>query len=278
MTPNAEAVAASLDARIARAEGLAAVYPATAAMLTFYARLATAQRSLLLKAPAALRTPADAESALAARIDTRTVAALVPGVLDWLAREAPPAFRDTARLLRADGPDEWRARLDARLGTETESEAAAPSAFVCDAVLQPFAEAAARALMPAPSAVTPVPGQPATCPCCGGLPVVGVLRERGHGAGRALVCGRCLSEWAAPRMMCPACGGLEVEALPVFRAGEWPAVRLDACETCRAYLKSVDLTVDGRAISVVDDLASVPLDLWAAEQGFHKGRANLLRV
>lgn len=62
-----------------------------------------------------------------------------------------------------------------------------------------------------------------------------------------------------------------------FRAEAWPAVRLDACDAC-AYLKSVDLTVDGQAIAVVDDLATLALDLWAAEHGVHKRRPSLLRI
>lgn len=278
MTPIAEAVAAALDARIARAIALAAAHPATADILTFYARLAEVQRSLLPHVPRAVRADADAGSPFAARIATAVVATLVPGVVDWLGRHATPALAEAVRALSMDGALTWQTRIDASLASEADREPDAAARFVCDVVVQPFAEAAARAMAPAPPVVTPAPGEPATCPCCGGLPVVGVLRERGHGAGRALVCGRCLTEWAAPRMMCPACGGLEVEALPVFRADQWPAVRLDACDRCRTCLKSVDLTVDGQAIAVVDDLATVPLDLWAAEQGFHKGRTNLLRL
>ncbi|HEX7837240.1 MAG TPA: hypothetical protein VF469_07235 [Kofleriaceae bacterium] len=34
------------------------------------------------------------------------------------------------------------------------------------------------------------------------------------------------------------------------------------------YVKSIDLTLDGRAIPEVDDLSSLALDLWPVEQGY----------
>ena len=56
--------------------------------------------------------------------------------------------------------------------------------------------------------------------------------------------------------------------LPGFRAEAHSAVRIEACETCRRYVKSIDLSADARPIPEVDDLVSLSLDLWAAEQGF----------
>jgi FdhE protein len=53
-------------------------------------------------------------------------------------------------------------------------------------------------------------------------------------------------------------------------------VRLECCDACRTYIKSVDLTKNGLADPLVDELASVPLDLWAREHGYDKLRPNLL--
>jgi formate dehydrogenase maturation protein FdhE len=41
-------------------------------------------------------------------------------------------------------------------------------------------------------------------------------------------------------------------------------------------MKSVDLTVNGLAIPLVDEIAAAPLDLWAAEQGYQKIELNLM--
>jgi FdhE protein len=56
--------------------------------------------------------------------------------------------------------------------------------------------------------------------------------------------------------------------LPSFQSDNHPAARIEACEICRRYVKSIDLSVDGRAIPEVDDLVSLSMDLWAAGEGF----------
>jgi len=56
---------------------------------------------------------------------------------------------------------------------------------------------------------------------------------------------------------------------------EFPHIRIEACDTCRTYRKLIDLTLDPDAIPEIDDLASVPLDLWAAAQGYTKPLPNL---
>jgi formate dehydrogenase maturation protein FdhE len=53
-------------------------------------------------------------------------------------------------------------------------------------------------------------------------------------------------------------------------------VRLDVCDTCRTYLKGIDLAKTGLAVPVVDELATTPLDLWAREHGYVKLQINLL--
>jgi len=116
------------------------------------------------------------------------------------------------------------------------------------------------------------------CRWCGDQPLVGVLREEGHGARRALVCARCLIARDYLRVVCPACGEETFDALPIYTAEQFAHVRIDACDTCKHYLKTIDGTKDGLADPVVDDLASVALDLWAREQGYVRTRQNLLRT
>jgi FdhE protein len=119
---------------------------------------------------------------------------------------------------------------------------------------------------------------PARYPACGCAPVAGVLHEEGRGARRALVCVRCATEWAHRRGCCPGCGEEDFDALPVYTAQSFEHARVEFCERCRRYLKSVDLTKDGLAIPQVDDLASLSLDLWARGQGCVRLHANLPRT
>jgi Protein involved in formate dehydrogenase formation len=212
------------------------------------------------------------------------LAALVPGEVAWLQQVGPPAMRASFEDAGTDHGPDWMARF-ARAIAPGPGEASPPDSdgireFVCDLIVQPFAEVVAATWAQEPSSAPAHAhgGQaPATCPCCSGLPVLGVLRERGHGAGRALICGRCVTEWAAPRLVCPSCGAVDVQALPVFRADTWPAARIDGCDRCQTYVKSFDLTVDGSAVPLVDDIATLPLDLWAAEQGLRRLHPHLLR-
>ena len=121
-------------------------------------------------------------------------------------------------------------------------------------------------------------GDTSRCPFCDSLPVVGGLREAGHGAKRSLLCGLCLSEWDYLRLVCPACGERKFDALPVYTAEQFSGARVEGCDTCRAYLKTIDATKDGLAVPLVDDLATVALDLWARDQGYVRLRPNLLRT
>lgn len=61
-----------------------------------------------------------------------------------------------------------------------------------------------------------------------------------------------------------------------YSAPEIAHVRVDVCDTCHTYLKSIDLTKTGLAVPIVDELAVIPLDLWAREHGYQKLQVNLL--
>ena len=115
-----------------------------------------------------------------------------------------------------------------------------------------------------------------TCPFCDELPQVGVLRPEGEGAKRSLICGLCSTEWQFRRTLCPNCGEEAIDKLPVYIAADFEHVRVEACDTCQVYFKSVDLTKDGHAVPVVDELATIPLNAWAEERGYSKLFPNLL--
>ncbi len=144
------------------------------------------------------------------------------------------------------------------------------------------------------------------CPRCGGLPQVSVFAASGEdlvAPRRYLECARCAWRWPYPRMTCPACGETQSQRLQIFAeegttqveatgqvirgtggaaagfpsgpAPRFPHVSVHACRTCSRYLLNVDLSRDARAVPVVDEMASIPLDLYAREQGFVKIVPNL---
>ena len=144
--------------------------------------------------------------------------------------------------------------------------------FVIESLLQAFAEQ----LVNGESGAADAGSTPMRCPRCAALPVAAVLREEGHGARRSLLCALCLHEWECLRIVCPACGEQDFDKLPVYTAEQFAHVRIDACDRCQHYIKTIDLTKDGLAVPCVDDIASVSLDLWARERGYTRIKSNVL--
>jgi FdhE protein len=106
--------------------------------------------------------------------------------------------------------------------------------------------------------------------------VVAVLRGEGDGGKRSLLCSMCGTEWLYRRVICPSCGEENKDKLPIYIAAELDYVRVDACDTCQTYLKAVDLTKNGHAVPVVDEIATVALNIWAEEHGYSKLEPNIL--
>lgn len=260
------------DQRIARAQELAEIYPFAAEVLSFYQVLARFQKALYgyLRQ---VRENSPLGRSFRDSLDLTVLLPRFPGFLKTVGQEAPAQLADCAKLLSSQSEARWEELLDAFwTGSEPELLSHGP-AFFARAFLQPYAEFIAVG----------VPGHPLdtdtpVCPMCESQPVVGVLRDEQLGARRSLVCSLCAHEWRFPRTVCPGCGENRNEALAVFTSETFEHVRVDACDTCKCYIKTVDLTRNGLAIPIVDDLASVPLALWAQEHGYIKLQPNLLAV
>jgi formate dehydrogenase maturation protein FdhE len=115
------------------------------------------------------------------------------------------------------------------------------------------------------------------CPVCGGAPWIAARRAQSDGDGgrRSLGCALCGGEWVINRIRCPCCAEEDPVKLPSFQSDAYPTVRLEACEACRRYVKSIDMTMDARAVPEVDDLVSIGMDLWAAREGFTRSEPGL---
>ena len=251
---------AKWDRRIERANELAATHPFAAEALGFYARIAGFQKSLYV----------DLEGkagSLRGELDLSVLLPWFPPFLSLIADIAPPPLARTAAELGSGVLEEFW--LAGRQLTAAE-------ALIAWTFLQPYAE---RIADQAADQAGPAETQGALCPLCFRRPQVGVLRPLGDGAKRSLVCSLCATEWDFRRIVCPACGEESVDKLPVYvseGAEDLDHVRVEACDTCRHYIKTIDLTKNGRAVPVVDELAAIPLSLWAAENGYTKVSANLL--
>jgi len=118
------------------------------------------------------------------------------------------------------------------------------------------------------------------CPFCGGTPQVSFLfnKETGDGGNRDLICGSCLSSWEFRRVVCANCGEERPAQLAYFQSSEFDYVRIEACDSCKHYIKGIDLTRFGRAVPLVDEIYAAPLDLWANDHGYTKIELNLVGI
>jgi FdhE protein len=169
--------------------------------------------------------------------------------------------------------DSWVASLEAywEHAGRYDQQVGALAQFLARAFLQPYAEFRAAQTPGAPVVMTM-----RVCPSCGSRPLLGVLRPEGDGGKRFLLCSFCSQEWEFRRIHCPTCGEEAEGKLPVYVAEQLPHIRVEACDTCRFYMRTVDLTKDGHAIPLVDDLAAILLSLWAHEKGYSRLQPNLL--
>jgi FdhE protein len=88
----------------------------------------------------------------------------------------------------------------------------------------------------------------------------------------------CCCEWDFRRIRCPGCGETDFDRLPSWRAEEFPHLRVDACDSCKIYLVTADVSRDKDAVALVEDLAALPLHFWVAKQGYRRLELNLLGV
>jgi FdhE protein len=183
-----------------------------------------------------------------------------------------------------------------------EGEISSVERYLARAAAGPILEALDQAAV---GAATAGPRDERRCPACGGLPQFGYFAKSPEDlvtAHRYLECSRCAAAWPYTRMTCASCGEAETKNLAVYSelgsleaelsggtvkhlpgAGERPPVvaqlpqiRIDCCTTCRKYLLTIDLSRDGRAVPLVDELAALPLDLYAKDLGMTKITPNLM--
>lgn len=250
------------DQRIRRADQLASEHPFAAEVLWFYSHVARFQKDLYARM-------------VGVGADLSLLLPKFPDFLCHLAAVAPEPMAQCARDLKKREPAQWLDALHAfwRAAPLFQPEPGQEVELLVCMFLQPYAEYVAGHSEPMPPRETF-----GTCPFCSAQPVAGVLRPEGDGAKRSLICSLCATEWNIGRMVCPACGEETVDKLAVYTADQFPHVRVEACDTCRCYIKTVDLTKNGHAVPVVDELATIPLNLWAQQHEYVKLRANLLGI
>jgi FdhE protein len=261
--------------RVGRAQKLAPEHPAAAEILGFLAKVAGFQERLwqsFESGDASVGQHPSSGNWFAEPLP-ESLPEKFKLFLPMVAEQGPPPLARAAQELRQEHESSHAALLTSFWqGPDSALEPGA-SDFLARAFLQPYAVFARSRGNVAPSGPTPC-----LCPICGCKPGLGILRPQGDGGLRSLVCSFCLDEWEFRRILCPACGEENHAKLPIYTAEEFPHVRVECCDACRCYIKTVDLTKSGLAEPIVDEIAAIPLDLWAQQQGYAKLQRNLMQM
>ncbi len=255
--------------RIERAEELARKHPFAREMLGYYAHVARYQQDLYRQLAKAI--PRDSRSSFHGELSADELEILSSRFESFLSvaeAHGPKGLAELSQEWRIRGKSSWSEFLQGAWIACTFSDA---QSLLTLAFLQPFAE-----LLRSRVSLRPASTAYALCPFCNRKPGFGVLRQMGDGGARFMICSFCLAEWEFRRIVCAGCGEEDEKKLPVFTASEFDYIRVECCDACKTYIKSIDLTKNGRAEPLVDELASAPLDLWAQEHGYAKLQTNLM--
>jgi FdhE protein len=264
-----------------RAEVLRDRHAFAAEMLTLYLALVQVWERAWVDAPAS-----DAQDQLVGWAAEH----VLPDVLDATARAGPKP------LVEALVPD---------AAGDRNAAAAMLAAWLAGEELVPVERYLARATLRGPlmaldagaaCAADPSPRGGRRCPRCGGPPQFSARTDAGDQlvtGQRRLHCARCAHSWGYTGNACAYCGETEGGRRTVYgerrdgpRVGRgepaatagvtFPHLRMESCASCRRYLIDVDLGRDPMAVPEVDELAALPLDLYAAERGLTKITPNLM--
>jgi FdhE protein len=163
--------------------------------------------------------------------------------------------------------------LVAEGGSEHVIEQAAANAGLDALVLSFLVQSSIRPSIEAGSEQLQVKLEPETwrkgrCPVCGSLPALSLLK--GEGGMRYSLCSYCSCEWKIDRLSCSICGNKEQGALQYFCGEGEEAHRIDLCDACHHYIKTIDYrSLEGSDPSL-EDLATLHLDVLAAQKGYRR--------
>ncbi|HSD50421.1 MAG TPA: formate dehydrogenase accessory protein FdhE [Candidatus Methylomirabilis sp.] len=141
--------------------------------------------------------------------------------------------------------------------------------FIGRALAAPVVAEAVRRFGPHPQVRCVATETPGRCRMCGSPPTMATLRR--EDGRRILTCGLCGTGWEFPRLACPWCGTRDREALSILRLSPEDPRWIEACESCRGYIKTVDerrLPVGEPVLPVVEEAATLHLDLLAEREGY----------
>ncbi|MCL4321274.1 MAG: formate dehydrogenase accessory protein FdhE [Deltaproteobacteria bacterium] len=102
-----------------------------------------------------------------------------------------------------------------------------------------------------------------TCSFCGSEPSYGFLKSDDETQNYLMLeCSKCGSAWRYYRVQCVFCGEEDPSKLEIFKSDEYGNAGLQYCKTCKNYFKIIDLRNDQTLIPEIEDILTIPFDIW----------------
>jgi FdhE protein len=107
------------------------------------------------------------------------------------------------------------------------------------------------------------------CPICGSHPGLSMFQGEGE---RFLFCSFCWYKWASNRIFCPFCDNTDTKTLNYFFSEDEKEYRVDLCDKCKKYIKTIDSRKTERIIyPPIEQVATLHLDIKAKEMKYESG-------
>jgi formate dehydrogenase accessory protein FdhE len=253
------------ERQTARAIELTDSVAGSAELLAFYSRLLHAQSQVYQYC---ITRRSDLSGELVE--DLRKLRPAFDAILSAAEIAGPERLVQQARTIKTATPDEVDDLLLSYWSEPSDTD------FFAKAFLQPYGQYIAST---SPRLYSGPHVSEWRCPLCGGKPQLSILQYKktgGESGNRDLMCAKCVSFWPFRRTVCAHCGEEEPTKLARYDSAAFGHVRVEACETCKHYLKNIDWTRTRNAEAMVDEVAAAALDLWAVEHGYTKIELNLV--
>ena len=165
---------------------------------------------------------------------------------------------DLEKLLTDGGKEQAIERVSAETGIDRKI-----LSFLIQNSIKPSIEAGMERLC---REIEPETWRKPHCPVCGCPPALNVLK--GEAGERFSICSYCSCQWRIDRLSCAACGNKEQDSLRYFHAVGEDAYRIDMCNQCRHYIKTIDYRNLETSDPCLEDLATLHLDILALQKGY----------
>jgi len=109
------------------------------------------------------------------------------------------------------------------------------------------------------------------CPVCNAAPSLSFLRQE---EGKVLSCSYCSSRGTWHRIGCPHCQNRDARELEIIEVEQEKGFRIDLCNECKSYLKTMDEGLLSEYTPELLDIISLPLDILAQDRGYKRRSPN----